>query len=642
MTIANKTILALAAVLALFLISSAISFTKVSALLKLQDEGVILHKNIEYVQDVSEMGAEMYQVIADAVINRDFSASDIEWKAMLEQTKTELDEVSKIANTDTEKQAVADIRKAHDELVNIYENQMLPVLKSGNNQDMDKIRQIDASLDPFIKTISDTFDVLSASIGSESVKGDQNFDIIGQQTKTFVLILSVIIAACIIVFSIFFTLNIKGILESIAREIASITKSSLNGQLNKRAEPEKINFEFRPMVEGINKILDSIITPLQVSAGYMARISKGDVPSKITDEYKGDFNDIKNNLNLLIDATNEITEKAKLIAGGDLTVDLKKRSDNDELIQSFTDMVKSVAKVVAEFQLAAENISSSSEQMSSTAQEMSQGATEQASSAEEVSSSMEQMAANITQNTENAQQTQKIALNAADGIGKVAEAAQATLRNIEEIADKVSIIGEIARQTNILALNAAVEAARAGEHGKGFAVVAAEVRKLAERSQASAIEIDTLTKSSVRATEDAGKLMESIVPEINKTARLVQEIAAASFEQNSGAEQVNGAIQQLNQVTQQNAAASEEVATSSEELSGQADQLLETVRFFKLENDSSSKKQIGVERPGAHNVKFAHIAAKSRQIQQLVPVKKSGITLNLDKHSWADNRYEKF
>ncbi len=116
---------------------------------------------------------------------------------------------------------------------------------------------------------------------------------------------------------------------------------------------------------------------------------------------------------------------------------------------------------------------------------------------------------------------------------------------MQEIADKVSIIGEIARQTNILALNAAVEAARAGEHGKGFAVVAAEVRKLAERSQVSAVEIDNLTKTSVRATDEAGKLMAAIAPEIGKTAKLVQEIAAASIEQNSGADQVNNAIQQL-------------------------------------------------------------------------------------------------
>ena len=327
------------------------------------------------------------------------------------------------------------------------------------------------------------------------------------------------------------------------------------------------------------------------------------------------FEEINSAVKATVQANNEIISKAKSIAAGDLTVALEKRSANDELMNSLNEMVKSTARVISEFQTAAENISSSSQQMSSTAQEMSQGATEQASSAEEVSSSMEQMAANIQQNTENAQQTQKIALNAADGIAKVAEAAQETLKNIEEIADKVSIIGEIARQTNILALNAAVEAARAGEHGKGFAVVAAEVRKLAERSQISAVEIDSLTKTSVRVTEEAGKMMSAIVPEISKTAKLVQEIAAASVEQNSGADQVNSAIQQLNQVTQQNAAASEEVATSSEELSSQADQLLETVRFFKLDSDTQAKKHSKTAKTAIHLVNVVSPFNKGKQFK---------------------------
>lgn len=352
------------------------------------------------------------------------------------------------------------------------------------------------------------------------------------------------------------------------------------------------------------------------------------------------FTEINNAVNQTVKANREVISKAQMMAAGDLTVSLEKRSENDELMQSLTDMVKSTAKIISEFRQAAESISSSSQQMSSTAQEMSQGATEQASSAEEVSSSMEQMVANIQQNTENSQQTQKIAVSAADGITKVAEAAKKTLTNIEEIADKVSIIGEIARQTNILALNAAVEAARAGEHGKGFAVVAAEVRKLAERSQVAAVEIDTLTKTSVRETDESGKLMEALVPEINKTAKLVQEITASSLEQNSGAEQVNNAIQQLNQVTQQNAAASEEVATSSEELSSQAEQLLESVRFFKLEDSGTVRKQ-QVSKP-AHHINIAHTAPKINHSVQHGKAKKAGFMLNMDKNDALDSEYEKF
>ena len=467
-------------------------------------------------------------------------------------------------------------------------------------------------------------------------------DIVAERT-TMILIITIIIGiVTAITAGLWITSNIGNIIKSIISQTKDLVSETLKGNLDARADTENTNFEFREITVGINETLDALVKPLKVSADHIQRISKGDMPQLITDQYYGDFNDIKESINLLISSLNEITDKARLIALGDLTIDLKKRSDNDELMLALSDMVKSVAKVVSDFQTAAENISGSSQQMSSTAQEMSQGATEQASSAEEVSSSMEQMAANITQNTENAQQTQKIALNAADGIAKVAEAAKETLKNIEEIADKVSIIGEIARQTNILALNAAVEAARAGEHGKGFAVVAAEVRKLAERSQVSAVEIDTLTKSSVRATEDAGKLMEAIVPEISKTARLVQEIAAASVEQNSGAEQVNSAIQQLNQVTQQNAAASEEVATSSEELSSQAEQLLETVRFFKLEKGSIQARVIAPKKTHDSHGNVTHFSHSAKTANNPVSPKKTGFALKMDKVDVLDSEYEKF
>jgi methyl-accepting chemotaxis protein len=164
---------------------------------------------------------------------------------------------------------------------------------------------------------------------------------------------------------------------------------------------------------------------------------------------------------------------------------------------------------------------------------------------------------------------------------------------MKDIASKISIIEEIARQTNLLALNAAIEAARAGEHGKGFAVVASEVRKLAERSQTAAAEINQLSASSIKVAEKAGEMLNKIVPDIQRTAELVQEISASSNEQNSGAEQINGAIQQLNSVIQQNASASEEMSSTAEELSSQAEQLQETMSFFKLDHKQSS---IGIKK----------------------------------------------
>jgi methyl-accepting chemotaxis protein len=224
--------------------------------------------------------------------------------------------------------------------------------------------------------------------------------------------------------------------------------------------------------------------------------------------------------------------------------------------------------------------------LQSVAIQISEGSTEQASSTEEVSSSMEEMVSNITQNTENARQTEKIALQASKDIIEGNKAVTITVEAMKKIADKIGIIGQIAEKTDLLAINAAIEAARAGEQGKGFAVVAAEVRKLAENSQAAAREIDELSKSSVRIADESGKMLQKLVPDIQKTATLVQEIATASIEQDSGANQINNAITQLNAVTQRNSAASEEMSSSAEEMASQAEQLRETISVYKTNTNN--------------------------------------------------------
>ena len=316
----------------------------------------------------------------------------------------------------------------------------------------------------------------------------------------------------------------------------------------------------------------------------------------------------------IINPINKGVAFAQEISKGNLTanVDVNQKDEIGVLADSLKGMAGKLKEIVGSIRAGADNIASASEQMSSNSQEMSQGSSEQASSAEEVSSSMEQMKSNIQQNTDNAQQTEKISQNAAQSIKKGNEATQTAVESMKEIAEKISIINDIAFQTNILALNAAVEAARAGEHGKGFAVVASEVRKLAERSAEAASEIDEKSKSGVQISEDAGKQLSEIVPEVEKTSQLVQEITAASNEMNSGADQVNNAIQQLNQVTQQNASSSEELASNAEELSSQADQLKQAISFFKLDDKEAQK----YESRGRKQIEFEHMGQQTNNKQQ--------------------------
>ncbi|MCG6202084.1 methyl-accepting chemotaxis protein [Psychromonas antarctica] len=273
---------------------------------------------------------------------------------------------------------------------------------------------------------------------------------------------------------------------------------------------------------------------------------------------------------------------ARRIADGDLTIDFKNSEHATGVYAAMKDMVSSLNNIIQQVRSGAENLASASEEVSATAQSMSSSANEQAASVEETSSSMEQMTASITQNTENAKVTDGMASQAAKEAIEGGDAVQQTVLAMKQIADKIGIIDDIAYQTNLLALNAAIEAARAGEHGKGFAVVAAEVRKLAERSQIAAQEIGSVASNSVTLAETAGRLLGQIVPSINKTSDLVQEISAASEEQSAGVGQINTAMGQLNTITQQNASSSEELSATAEEMSSQAEQLQSVIGFFKV------------------------------------------------------------
>jgi methyl-accepting chemotaxis protein len=246
-------------------------------------------------------------------------------------------------------------------------------------------------------------------------------------------------------------------------------------------------------------------------------------------------------------------------------------------------MIVKLRDVVANVKSAAENLAFGSQQLSSGSEEMSQGASQQAAASEEASSSMEEMAANIQQNADNAFQAEKIAIQAALDAQTSGKAVQDTVAAMQQIASKILVIDEIARQTNLLSLNASIEAARAGEHGKGFAVVATEIRLLAQQARVSANEIQDLTTQSVAIAERTGQLLIKLVPDIQKTSELVQEINAASKEQRSGTDQINRAIVQLDEVIQHNASASEEIAATAEEMAAQAEYLQQTMAFFTID-----------------------------------------------------------
>lgn len=341
---------------------------------------------------------------------------------------------------------------------------------------------------------------------------------------------------------------------------------------------------------------------------------------------------------------NKILAFTDKVGRGDLTTQVKVASHDEMgvLATALNTMVEKFQRVVADVRSGADNVTAGSLELSGASEQLSQGASEQAASVEEISSSVEEMSANIHQNTENTIQTEKIANQLALDAQETGVAVGETVDAMKHIAEKISVIEQIARNTNLLALNAAIEAARAGDAGKGFAVVAAEVRKLAENSGKAAAEINALSKTSVAKAEDAGKKLEAIVPDIEKTAELIQEITAASNEQNSGAEQINQAIQQFDQIVQQNASASEEMAASSEELSAQAEQLKSAIAFFQIQEGLMVKQETPASpRLGSPQRTSPKTPTTSLQTTRTQPATTRGIDLRLE-DDVDDTSFERF
>ncbi|CAK0745569.1 methyl-accepting chemotaxis protein [Gammaproteobacteria bacterium] len=332
-------------------------------------------------------------------------------------------------------------------------------------------------------------------------------------------------------------------IHALIEDVRVLTQAGAEGQLTVRADPARHRGDYRRIVEGFNANLDAVVGPVTEIMRVMAAVETGNLNQQIATQYQGMLGQLRDSVN------NTVIQLAN-------TLEQVSHTSNE--------------------------LANAATQVEATAQSLSQATSEQAASVEETSAAVEQMSSSIAQNADNAKVTDTRATQAAIKAREGGNAVTGTVDAMKQIASKIGIIDDIAYQTNLLALNAAIEAARAGEHGKGFAVVAAEVRKLAERSQVAAQEIGELATNSVQLSEKAGTLINEIVPEITTTSDLVQEIAAASKEQASGASQITNTMDQLSQITQKNASASEELAATAEELTAQVNQLQELVAFFQI------------------------------------------------------------
>ncbi|MEI8396477.1 MAG: methyl-accepting chemotaxis protein, partial [Rhodospirillaceae bacterium] len=395
----------------------------------------------------------------------------------------------------------------------------------------------------------------------------------------------------------------------------------------------KANEEIGDLIQAMNAMCGN----LRNSAALAETISRGDI--SVEAKRLSDKDVLGIALEAMITNLRATAEIAREVAKGNLTVEAKRLSDKDAMGIALESMIEKLREVVTDVNSAAENVAAGSEELSASAETLSQGVSEQAASSEEASSSMEQMAANIRQNADNASETEKIARQSAVDAAKSGDAVTKAVSAMRTIAEKIGIVQEIARQTDLLALNAAIEAARAGEHGKGFAVVASEVRKLAERSQVAAAEISTLSSQTLTVSAEAGEMLNRLVPDIQKTSSLVLEIASASKEQNTGAEQINTAIQQLDQVTQQNASAAEQMSSTSEELSSQAQQLQETISFFTLGNGTTADTHRRIPAKAAPTRAATPAAHPAPVIKRAPAIKRTapaaagkGYALQLDAH----------
>jgi len=387
-----------------------------------------------------------------------------------------------------------------------------------------------------------------------------------------------------------------------------ISNAVIDGNLQTRADAAKFKGAWQDLVGGMNAILDEINKPLGEVMVVMDAISNGNLHERITGNYSGDVDALKQTVNTtasrLEAVVSEITEKIEQLSKGNLNIENARefRGDWITISNAINVIIQSLNDVMGDINVAAEQVASGSGQVSAGSQSLAQGSTEQASSVQELTASIAEIADQTKNNAVDANKARELADTVKDHAAKgnaqmsqMQNSMVAINQSSEDISKIIKVIDDIAFQTNILALNAAVEAARAGQHGKGFAVVAEEVRSLAARSADAAKETTALIEGSIdkvqegtKIADDTAAALDDIVAGIEKVTTLIGNIAVASNEQASGIAQIDTGVEQVAHVVQQNSATAEESAAASEELSGQAELLKQLVDTFKLRSKGKS------------------------------------------------------
>ncbi|MBR0987585.1 methyl-accepting chemotaxis protein [Bradyrhizobium liaoningense] len=592
-TVKAKLASAFGVVILLFMVAGAVSYMKLSDMAATADSMVLRAKRMEKAAEVEKIIWQQVRAEKNAILGTAGEAEEFAANAakLRDEAMKIRDEVHALASEGGRK-LLDNFASAYARM-NVYQEETIRLAKT------DKTKATERSMGDGRKVVADATEAMGAYVANTKRQMAEQAVQSNEDSRRAQLILIVLVIVSLIVAAIgavWISLNIS---RSLAKAV-----------------------------------------------GLADAVAIGDLSHKIDTSSNDEIGDLVKSLNAMTANLNATAAVANEIAQGNLTIEAKPLSDKDTLGLALERMVEKLRQIVSEALTAAQNVSAGSQELSASAEQLSQGATEQASSAEEASSSMEEMASNVKQNADNANQTEKIAAQSAKDAEASGAAVGRAVNAMQTIAEKITIVQEIARQTDLLALNAAVEAARAGEHGKGFAVVASEVRKLAERSQAAAAEIGTLSTDTVKVAQEAGAMLSKLVPDIKRTAELVEEITAACREQDVGSAQINQAIQQLDKVGQQNASASEQVSSTSEELAWQAEQLQSTIAYFRIEQGAKSQAPAPIDRAVSQlRAKAATMAAAERPAKKIVQARPAravkvagGGGFAFDMHDGEDDR----